>query len=587
MRNPSICSQNDAAMARARLLGKLVVGALYFGLAIVLGRCFLLQCLPERRLEALAKSQHWRQVPVEAHRGRIFDCNGRLLANTVEAQSVYVDPTKVKSEHRALLASHLSRVVGISRTEVLRKLNSERRFVFIRRFLSQAEAHKVWRLMKHESTRNLFKPVHLMAESRRSYPNDGLAGQVLGVVGTEQNGLEGIEVQWNSVLSGEGGNQILIRDERGRSILLPGLRGKPPRPGDDLYLTIDSVIQEIVEKELAKAMDESKPRCAWAVVIDPRTGDILAMASEPNFNFGHRNRYSRAEFSRRSRNRVVADIYELGSTFKPFVAAAALNERLVKINTVFHCGHGSWRFGKRILHDHHPYGELDVAGILIKSSNVGSARIATLLGPWRLYAYLRELGFGQRTGIRFPGEAKGILRPVRDWTSYSVQSIALGQEISATPLQMAMAFSTIANGGVLLRPRLVKKVADAQGRTLHTIPIVPVRRVYRSDMLREELNAALCRVVREGTGRKARVEGYPIAGKTGTAQKLRIGRSTYMGSFISYAPADDPRLVIYFGVDEPTGSYYGGKVAAPHVGEIYRQVFEYLNIQPNMEVASR
>ncbi|MBI2191734.1 MAG: penicillin-binding protein 2 [Planctomycetes bacterium] len=559
---------------------------------LLLGRLFYLQCWPDERLERLAARQHHQRVELPGRRGNIFDRRGRLLVTTLEGYSVYVDPAEVES--LSFLIEELGDCLDLDVGRLREKLEgrSGARFVWIRRMVSEKEIRRLWDRMTESPGSESFRGVHLTPEMRRGYPMGNLAGQLLGFIGTDGRGLEGIEAHWDNELQGQDGYQVVQRDVRGRRVLLPGLSSMAPAPGHSLHLTLDATVQQIVEEQLAKAVAEYHPKGAWALATDPWTGDVLAMASEPAFDPARRGEYSEAELKRRCRNPVVADFFEPGSTLKPFIIAAGLSDGLIDIGSVFHCGNGVLHLGRRVLHDHHPYGRLTVAEILEKSSNVGTAQIGLRVGSDRMHAYLAHLGFGQRTGIDFPGEAEGILRPLSQWTDYSVPSLSIGQEISVTPVQMAMAFGAIANGGVLMRPRLVRRIVDAGGRVVRELPVRPVRQVYPAQVVRGGLTSALCGVVEEGTGTASHVEGYRIAGKTGTSQKLLAGgrgysHSEHLASFVAFAPAEQPRLLVYLGVDEPRGAYYGGQVAAPYVGEILRQALTTLHVPPTTEVATR
>ena len=560
------------------------------GLAVVLARVVRLQNSPDERLEETAAQQHFRRIERTARRGSIYDRNGRLLAHSVEAQSVFVDPKGI--EDFRPLARALSDCLDLQAEEVLARLEGRRdtRFVWIARRITEEQCSALRQRLQSAQASTSLKGAHLQSESRRVYVFGGLAGQVLGFVeeGGGGKGLEALEAQWERPLHGENGYQAVKRDVRGRQVIMPELTSQSRRPGLDLHLSIDSVIQEIVESQLAEAVAEFRPANAFAVVVDPRTGDVLAMASEPSFDPTRFREYPPDELKQRCRNRVVADAFEFGSVFKPFTVAAALNEGLVNMDTVFHCGNGSMRIGRRILHDHHPYGNLAVTEVLVKSSNVGAVKIAQMLGRKRLYGYLRKLGLGQLTGIRFPGEAPGIFRPLSEWTDYSLPSVTLGHEVSITPLQLAMAFSALANGGVLMTPRLVRQVSDPERQTTWTVPVRPVRQVFRASVVREQLTPALQQVVERGTGRRAKLKGYRLAGKTGTAEKLQPGHEgRHLASFIAFGPVPEPKLVIYVGVDEPQGAQYGGQVAAPYVGAIFEKAFEYLQLDPKVEVASQ
>jgi cell division protein FtsI (penicillin-binding protein 3) len=559
-------------------------------LAVILTRVLRLQRDGDERLARTAERQHFSCLERTARRGSIYDRNSRLLVHSVEAKSVFVDPKGV--EDLRPLAQALSDCLELDPEATLAKLEQRRdaRFIWIARKIPDEQYTRLYQLLQSQQSREALKGAHIDLESRRVNVFGPLAGQILGFSeeGGDGRGLEATEAAWEFFLHGEHGYQVAKRDVLGRRVILPELPSQAAHPGHGLYLTIDSVIQGIVEAELARAEQQHRPRNAFAVVIDPWSGDILAMASVPSFDPTRFRDYSPEERSERCRNRVVADAYEFGSVVKPFTVAAALNERLVTMDTIFHCGNGSLQIGRRTLRDHHPYGNLPLTDVLVKSSNVGTVKVGQLLGPERLHRYLSQLGFGQLTGVDFPGEATGVLRPLSAWTDYSLPSITIGQEVSATPLQLAMAFCALANGGVLMKPRLLTKVVDHEGQTVREIPVTRVRQVFRPAVVRDQLLPALHQVVERGTGTAAKLKGYDIAGKTGTAQKLvRGSEGLHLSSFIGFGPLPDARILVYVGVNEPKGEQYGGRVAAPFAGAIFQKVFDYLQIEPKVEVASQ
>ena len=593
IQNPSPLNSFDQLSA-ARQWISVVACCFVLGFVIVAARVWRFQFTDQPRLATAARSQHYRRIADRGRRGPILDRMGRLLANAVKVKSVFADPMLIDDFGK--VAEALGNVLDLDPGHLLENLEARRdkRFVWVARRLSGESCLRLRKAMDGERGKGTFKGVGFQTEFRRHYVFGGLAGQVLGIVGVGNTPYGGIESVCQTDLRGQDGYRVAKTDVRGRRSLLSGLPLEKADDGAAIHLTLDAVIQRIVETELSKVVEEHRPKSAFAIVLEPCTGDILAMASEPGFDPNRINDYSPEELKSRTTCRPVMDAYELGSVFKPLVVAAAVSEGLVTMEQVFNCGHGAMKVGRRTIHDHHPYGDLSVIDILVKSSNVGIVKIAQMLGERRLHRYLTSLGFGKPTGIRFPAEAVGILRPLSGWTSYSLPSIALGHEISTSPLRVALAFSSLANGGVLMRPRLVKKVVESVGGEPVTrrVPVQPVGQVFRTSVVQGHIVPALCQVVERGTGRRAKVDGFAIAGKTGTAQKLLpdgrgFDHSAHIASFVAFGPADDPRVLVYLGVDESERDEYASKAAAPHVGNILRQVFEYLDLQPREEVAAK
>ncbi|MGN6644532.1 MAG: peptidoglycan D,D-transpeptidase FtsI family protein, partial [Verrucomicrobiota bacterium] len=427
----------------------------------------------------------------------------------------------------------------------------------------------------------------------RVYPNQNLAAHVLGFATTgerkiedhiinEIQGRDGIELMLNSKLNGVPGWRETETDRRGREVV--SLRGQDvePREGLNVVLTIESVIQQAVESVLAETMEQHTPISACGIVVRPRTGEILAMATLPTFdpnNPGAANPDAR-------RNRVIADVVEPGSTFKIVVASGALSDGLVRLTDMFDCEHGHFAFAGRVLHDHESYGMLSVKSILTKSSNIGAAKVGIKMGESRLYDYIDLYGFGERTGITLPGEVRGIVNPLKSWSKVSIAQIPMGHGIAATRLQMVMAMSAIANNGILMRPMLVDHLEDPNGNVLARYAPQPVRQVITPAAAKMMVEALKTVVTTNGTAPKAAMEHYTVAGKTGTAQKVEGGqyvRGKYVASFIGFFPADNPELCISIVLDEPKEGYYGGQVAAPAFRKIAERAASYLNIRPDIE----
>lgn len=533
-----------------------------------------IQLFDHEKYSKLAEAQHNKRIELTAHRGTILDCKGRKLAESLILCSVFANPAEI--EEKAMTAHLLAKTLRLDAAQVLKLLKKEKKFVWIKRKITEDEAAAIKKL-------NL-QGVGCREETNRFYPNGMLCSQVVGFVDIDGKGLEGIELAFDNILSGESGYRWLQRDARQRHLSTLGGETQPPRHGDGVALTIDAVIQTIVEDELRKAYETYKPISAIAVVMVPSTGEILAMANLPSYDPNFFWRYFPDEW----RNRAVTDCYEPGSLLKPVVASGALEYGLATPEDVFFCHNGTYKIGKRTLHDVHEYGRLTLAEILIKSSNIGMAKLGMLMGQEKLYHHLRKFGFGEKTNVELPGESSGVVRPLRKWSYYSVTSIPMGHEITVTPLQILTAFCAIANGGELLRPRIVRTVTENDGKKIKKgfVEPVKIRRVMSSTVANDTMTPILSMVVKEGTGKKADMPEYEVAGKTGTAQKLLPGgrgysSSKYVSSFIGYAPANHPEICVLVMLDEPRGgAYYGGTVAAPVVREIVRKTLDYMGVKP-------
>jgi len=418
----------------------------------------------------------------------------------------------------------------------------------------------------------------------RIYPNQHLAAHIIGFVGNDelQTGVDGIERFFNSKLTGIRGWRRTELDNRRRELVAYRDENVEPRDGLNVVLTIDAGLQHIVETELADAMQKHSPISASCIVVRPRTGEILAMATLPNFDPNRPGATPVAAL----KNRVIADIAEPGSTFKIVVVSGALSEKVITLNDVFNCEHGHFSFAGKVLHDHESYGPLSVEQIITKSSNIGAAKIAIeRLHEEKLYEYIRNFGFGERTGIPLPGEVRGIVHPLKKWTKISIGQIPMGQGISVTPLQMVMAMSAIANKGQLMQPMLVDRMEDDGGKVIAKYQPQSVRQVI-SEAAASQLIIALKTVVgTNGTAPKAHLDHYTAAGKTGTAQKNEQGHyvQKFFSSFIGFFPADNPELCISIVLDEPKNGHYGGQIAAPFFKTIAERAANYLNLKPDIE----
>ncbi|HUJ12030.1 MAG TPA: penicillin-binding protein 2 [Verrucomicrobiae bacterium] len=550
----------------------IVIGALASVFSALAFRLFDLHILQHKELSALAQANREQVVHRQGRRGSILDANGNLLANSLSVRIVTADPT-ITAPQAGEIAEKLAPLLKTDVESLTQKLSGQSRYVRLnpRVKLDDAAVQQI-RAMK-------LKGIFFEDQLVRFYPNGPLGSHVIGFVNAEHKGVQGIEASMEDYLEGQAGYEVIERDRKGREIRALRTEELGPRDGDDVVLTIDQVIQHIAEQELDKAMAEFKPQAAVIIVSRPKTGEILAMSSRPTFDPTNLD----ATSADARRNRCISDVAEPGSTFKIVVCSGALNEGIVSLNDQFDCENGAFMYAGRILHDAHPYGVLSVEQILFHSSNIGAAKVALRMGPGRLYEYIRRYGFGRKTGIALPGEVSGIAHPVGRWTSLSITRIPMGHEIAVTPLQMLMALNTIANGGTLMKPMIVKNVLDPNGKPVFQYEPQQVGQVItpRAAML---MTVALRKVVSpEGTAPKAAVPGYDVAGKTGTAQKVENGQYVrkYYSSFIGYFPAADPEISILVSLDDPTDrAYYGGSVAGPVFRAVAEKVAQYLGIEP-------
>jgi len=552
-------------------------------------RLFQLQVIERGRYAEQIRAQQMTRREIPAKRGSILDCHRRILAISRPIKSLAIDPSEVDDAQltaERLAAALPSRRINAGDLRERLILKRKKRFLWIARQLTEEEVGSVDRLA--------LASVFYVEESKREYPNGALMAHVLGFADIDGNGLEGVERTYDSDLKGTPG--LAVYERTGTRSLLSTNRTRyiPPVEGNTVVLTIDAVIQRFVENELDDIVSTFNPVSASVVVIDPRNGHLLALANRPAFD---PNLASTSKASQR-RNRAISDFYEPGSVFKPFGVSGVLEERLSNINEQFFCENGRYRMGRRILRDHDPYGWLSLVDVIVYSSNIGTAKAVAQLGKERFHHYLRGFGFGSPTGIDLPGETSGLLRPVAQWNDvYSMGSISMGQEVATSPLQVAVAFAALANGGVLLKPRVVREVTDVGDppRVIRDLSVSePVCRVVRQNVALTMVDPILTGVVARGTGKPAKnVVGvkYILAGKTGTAQKIEEGggysHSKFISSFACIAPAKKPRMVILVMVNEPRSgpSYYGGTVAAPAAARIAVNSLGYLNVPTESESA--
>ena len=536
------------------------------------GRAIQLQLWEGERLMRLGQRQHLKEWIVLPKRGAVFDRSGDPLALSMESQSVYARPHRIQDATR--LTRTLGQILNLPVAEVKQKIASEKPFVWLKRQVSSAEAEKIQALN--------MDGIGMFYEPNRYYPQGQLAGQLIGFVGRDSEGLEGLELKYNDYIRGEAGSSIAERDALGRRVLVQGIEGLHIPPGSDIHLTLDTSIQYIAEKELEASVVKYRAKAGVAIVVEPFTGEVLALANYPSFN---PNNYAKQSPEQR-RNRAITDSFEPGSTFKTILAAASLEEGVVGKDDLFYCEMGKYPYAGKVIHDTHPYGWLPFSKILQVSSNIGFTKVAEKVKKDRYHRYIEKFGFGQLTGIDLPGEVPGLVRKPESWSAIDLATHAFGQGISTTPLQLIMAYAAIANGGFLMRPYVTRRVLAPNGEVvLENQPHV-VRRVI-SEKTAKLLASMLQDVTNEGgTGVMANVEGFEVAGKTGTAQKADAVHGGYaakkrVGSFVGFVPANNPRLVALVLIDEPEVNVYGGIVAAPVFRNIAQGALRRLAVAPD------
>ena len=560
----------DASSRRALFVAAFIVlWMLAIGVRLVYLQVSIHEWLTER-----AHDQQQGAIEIGFERGQLADREGRQLARSVETESIFVAPDEIQDA--VCVGTVLGKALGVDSAGLVRQISeattAKRRFVWIARRVLPEQADKI-------SAFHL-DGVHSRKEAKRFYPNGSLAAHVLGFVGLDNAGLGGIEQYYNQKISGEPGKLFLERDSLGKAYQSFEV---PSKPGQNVVLTLDQMIQYRAEQALAAAVEKAHAKSGTAIVLDPHTGEILALANAPTFD---PNKPGAAKAETRI-NQALEYVYEPGSTFKIVAYSAAIEKGLVKPDDTIDCQMGSITVAKRVIHDHHPFGVLTIAEALAKSSNVGAIKLGLKVGDSSMFDFIKQYGFGARTGVELPGETAGILRPLNRWQPSSIGSIAMGQEIGVTPLQVAAAFATVANGGVRIAPHLVREIRSANGATVYR-PNPEQHRVISVDTA-NALKGMLEGVTLNGTAKKAQLDGYSAAGKTGTAQKIDpkthgYSKTKHVASFVGFAPVGNPAVVIIVVIDEPSGSYHGGDVAAPVFREIAEQILPDMNVAPDTEI---
>ena len=480
--------------------------------------------------------------------------------------SVYGCPNEIPKKDKEAIIKQLQPLLNLDYSFLKDRLSRNKSFIWIARKISPQQSEALKKL-------NL-KGIGFIKESKRCYPNSYLASQAVGFAGLDNKGLEGLELYYDKYLRGEPGWTFILRDARSKKLDIYE-RIMLPKDGYDLILTIDEVIQYIAERELDKVFRTYRAKGASIVVMNPHTGEILALANRPTFD---QNQHANVTTDQ-IRNRSICDLFEPGSVFKIVTASAALEENKVKEEDRFFCENGQYRVANHILHDHRPHGWLVFREVIEQSSNIGTCKVAQVLGAEIICRYVKLFGFGAKTGIDLPGEIKGVAKDLRAWSKTSITAIPMGQEVGVTALQLVNAISVIANGGYLMKPYIVKEIRDKQGQTIKVFSSTPVRKVISPETA-ARIKKILIGVIENGTGKLARNPDITAAGKTGTAQKLEpngtYSHSKFIASFIGFAPAEDPAIAVVITVDEPRGYYFGGVVCAPVFKNVVADVLRYL-----------
>jgi cell division protein FtsI (penicillin-binding protein 3) len=545
-------------------------------------RLIYLQVVKHDEYAELAAEKHGYKQIIYAERGTIFDANSEVLAHNVPVETVVADATRLNDLRAAV--NLLSKELALPAESVAEKLNSQRRYIVIKREVPESAANALREKLR---TGNLHG-IYFEYDANRLYPNGSMLCHVIGFTDFEHHGIQGVEASMDEYLRGQDGFRYVEHNRMGQEIVPYRGQERAPRNGYQVHLTVDLALQNIVENEIDAAMKEYTPQKATIILMRPRTGEILAIANRPNFDLNLRSEAKPEEM----KNRAIIDMMEPGSTFKIVAAAAALNEHKFRPDSTVFCENGLWNFGGTNLHDHRAFGYLSVRDILIKSSNIGAAKLALGVGEEKFYEYIRRFGFGERTGIELPGEINGVIRPPRLWSKISITRIPMGHEIGVTPLQMAVAMATIANGGKLIMPRIVKSITTADGSIISSLSPVVLRQVISSETARQIGDALRGVVSDRGTAAAAAVPGFTIAGKTGTAQKVaRNGgyeQGKYVVSFVGYLPAEHPEFVGLVTLDDAHTSKpelnYGGLVAGPIFSRVAEKAARYLDLEPHEEI---
>jgi len=539
-------------------------------LAAVWVRCLCLQWLANGRLARLGEAQHWTSRRLVPARGTVYDRTGRVLAVGTLAPSVFANARRVLAKEQ--IAAQVAKILRKDPQFVRRRLSKDKSFVWVARQVDP-ELEAPLQPFRRQG-------IGIVEEAKRVYPQGKLASHLLGYVDIDQRGLEGLELAFNGMLRGHPGWISTLRDAKGDFLIGPWTVQVPPKDGCNLVLTIDSVVQAVAEEALAWGVKQFHAKGGALVILDPATGQVLALANQPDFDPNHPGHVS----ADARRLRAITDIMEPGSVFKVVTAAALLEEGAIQPEERIYCEEGSYAtIGHHVLHDHRPHGWLTFHEVIEYSSNIGTAKAAKRLSPETLYQYIRAFGYGQKTGIELRGEVAGMIAPPSKWSKLSPYIIPIGQEVGVTPIQMAGMMAIVANGGWQVQPYLVQRIESGDG---HVVRQYDMRRGEKilSPKTIETLTSMLTSVVESGTGQLANIQGLTVAGKTGTAQKLepngRYSHSRFIASFVGYGPVPDPRFVMAVSIDEPRPQYFGGVVAAPVFRRVVEQLASYWDLKP-------
>ncbi|PYK04434.1 MAG: penicillin-binding protein 2 [Verrucomicrobia bacterium] len=545
-------------------------------------RLIYLQVIKHDEYAGLAAEKHVYKQTIYAERGTILDANNEVLAHNVPVETVVADATHLNN--REAIVDLIGDELRIPTRQLAEKLNSERRYIVIKREVPESSATALRTKLLAKNLRGIY----FENDATRVYPNGAMLCHVIGFTDFEHRGIQGVEASMEEYLHGQDGYRYVEHNRVGKEIVPYRGQERAPRNGYQVHLTVDLNLQNIVENEIDAAIDEYRPQKATIILMRPQTGEILAMANRPKFDLNLRSEAKPEEM----KNRAIIDMMEPGSTFKIVAAAAALNEHKLRPDSTIFCENGLWNFGGSALHDHRAFSYLSVRDILIKSSNIGAAKLALSVGEQKFYEYIRRFGFGERTGIELPGEINGVIRPPRSWSKISITRIPMGHEIGVTPLQMTVAMAAIANGGRLVMPRIVKSITTADGKPISSLSPVVLRQVTSLETARQIGDALRGVVSDRGTAAAAAVPGFTIAGKTGTAQKVDPNggyeQGKYVVSFSGYLPAERPEFVGLVVLDDAKTSKpelnYGGLIAGPIFSRIAEKAARYLDLEPHEEI---
>lgn len=535
-------------------------------LILCAGRLFFIQFFRSNYLSAIAKKQQNLFVELEPVRGTIFDSNLKPLAFNLPVDSLYASANEIPDKNKETIISQLTAILGLEPAYLRERLYRKKSFIWLSRKIKPEQSRELKKLN--------IKGLGFIKETKRTYPNRYLASHIVGFAGLDNIGLEAEELYYDRYLRGEAGWAIFLRDARQKRLDL-WENMVLPKDGNSLILTINEVIQYIAERELDKAYKTYHAKGASIIVMDPHTGAILALANRPSYDLNAYVNVAKDQM----RNRAICDLFEPGSVFKIVTASAALEEKRVSEEDRFFCENGSYKVATHTLHDHRPHGWLTFREVIEQSSNIGTTKVAQVLGPEIIYRYIRLFGFGVKSGIDMPGEISGSIKEPRLWSKVSIGAIPIGQEVGVTALQLVSAISVIANGGQLMKPYIVQEIRDKYGEVIKEFTPVLIRKVISLDTA-ARVKKILQAAIDEGTGKLAQIKGFTAAGKTGTAQKLEANgaysHDKFIASFIGFAPVEEPLVAIVVCVDEPRPYYFGGVVAAPVFKNVASDVIRYL-----------